>query len=188
MEEWENIIRSSRFTMYPICDGSIDNIVGILDNVTERSLVLFDELGSGTDPVEGAALAASIIESARAMGANVAATTHYAELKTFAMTTAGVENASCEFNVETLSPTYRLLIGIPGKSNAFAISRKLGLSEDILKEADDLVGKSDKDFEDVLTQLEQQRQQRCHRGQRRGHCRQGRYRRVRRHGRRMLHR
>ena len=87
------------------------------------------------------------------------ATTHYAELKLYAMRTKGVINASCEFDVETLRPTYKLLIGIPGKSNAFAISRKLGLSEEILKEADDLVDKSDKDFEDVLSQLEQQRQQ-----------------------------
>ena len=134
-------------------------IVNILDEADGDSLVLFDELGAGTDPVEGAALAIAVIEHVRARGAKVAATTHYAELKTFAMTTAGVENASCEFDVETLRPTYKLLIGIPGKSNAFAISRKLGLSEEILKEADDLVDKSDKDFEDVLSQLEQQRQQ-----------------------------
>ena len=134
-------------------------IVNILDEADGDSLVLFDELGAGTDPVEGAALAIAVIEHVRARGAKVAATTHYAELKTFAMTTAGVENASCEFDVETLCPTYKLLIGIPGKSNAFAISRKLGLSEEILKEADDLVDKSDKDFEDVLSQLEQQRQQ-----------------------------
>ena len=134
-------------------------IVEVVDQCDDRTLVLFDELGAGTDPAEGAALAISLIEFARKMGSRVVATTHYAELKLYAMRTEGVINASCEFDVETLQPTYKLLIGIPGKSNAFAISRKLGLSEEILKEADDLVGKSDKDFEDVLTQLEQQRQQ-----------------------------
>ena len=134
-------------------------IVDVVDQCDDRTLVLFDELGAGTDPAEGAALAMAIIEFCRKMGSRVVATTHYAELKLYAMRTPGVINASCEFNVETLRPTYKLLIGIPGKSNAFAISRKLGLAEHILKEADDLVGKSDKDFEDVLTQLEQQRQQ-----------------------------
>ena len=134
-------------------------IVDVVAQCDDRTLVLFDELGAGTDPAEGAALAMAIIEFCRKMGSRVIATTHYAELKLYAMRTDGVINASCEFDVETLQPTYKLLIGIPGKSNAFAISRKLGLSEDILKEADDLVGKSDKDFEDVLTQLEQQRQQ-----------------------------
>ncbi|MBE6958356.1 MAG: endonuclease MutS2 [Ruminococcaceae bacterium] len=134
-------------------------IVDVVDQCDDRTLVLFDELGAGTDPAEGAALAIALIEFARKMGSRVVATTHYAELKLYAMRTKGVINASCEFDVETLQPTYKLLIGIPGKSNAFAISRKLGLSEDILKEADDLVGKSDKDFEDVLSQLEQQRQQ-----------------------------
>ena len=133
-------------------------IVDVVDQCDDRTLVLFDELGAGTDPAEGAALAMALIEFCRKMGSNVIATTHYAELKLYAMRTDGVINASCEFNVETLQPTYKLLIGIPGKSNAFAISRKLGLSEDILKEASDLVGKSDKDFEDVLSQLEQQRQ------------------------------
>ena len=133
-------------------------IVDVVDQCDDRSLVLFDELGAGTDPAEGAALAMALIEFCRKMGSSVIATTHYAELKLYAMRTEGVINASCEFNVETLQPTYRLLIGIPGKSNAFAISRKLGLSESILKEASDLVGKSDKDFEDVLMQLEQQRQ------------------------------
>ncbi len=134
-------------------------IVDVVDQCDDRTLVLFDELGAGTDPAEGAALAMAIIEFCRKMRSRVVATTHYAELKLYAMRTQGVINASCEFDVESLRPTYKLLIGIPGKSNAFAISRKLGLSEDILKEADDLVGKSDKDFEDVLSQLEQQRQQ-----------------------------
>ena len=134
-------------------------IVDVVAQCDDRTLVLFDELGAGTDPAEGAALATAIIEFCRKMGSCVVATTHYAELKLYAMRTKGVINASCEFDVETLRPTYKLLIGIPGKSNAFAISRKLGLSELILKEADDLVGKSDKDFEDVLSQLEQQRQQ-----------------------------
>ncbi len=134
-------------------------IVDVVAQCDDRTLVLFDELGAGTDPAEGAALAMAIIEFCRKMKSRVVATTHYAELKLYAMRTKGVINASCEFDVETLRPTYKLLIGIPGKSNAFAISRKLGLREDILKEADDLVGKSDKDFEDVLSQLEQQRQQ-----------------------------
>lgn len=134
-------------------------IVDIVAQCDSRTLVLFDELGAGTDPAEGAALAISLIEFCRKMGSRVVATTHYAELKLYAMRTENVINASCEFSVETLQPTYKLLIGIPGKSNAFAISRKLGLSEDILKEAADLVSQSDKDFEDVLSQLEQQRQQ-----------------------------
>lgn len=134
-------------------------IVDVVAQCDDRTLVLFDELGAGTDPAEGAALATAIIEFCRKMGSRVVATTHYAELKLYAMRTPGVINASCEFDVETLRPTYKLLIGIPGKSNAFAISRKLGLSEDILKEADSLVDKSDKDFEDVLSQLEKQRQQ-----------------------------
>ena len=134
-------------------------IVDVVEQCDDRTLVLYDELGAGTDPAEGAALAIALIEFSRKMGSRVVATTHYAELKLYAMRTKGVINASCEFDVETLQPTYKLLIGIPGKSNAFAISRKLGLPEDILKEANDLVGKSDKDFEDVLSQLEQQRQQ-----------------------------
>ena len=134
-------------------------IVDVVEQCDDRTLVLFDELGAGTDPAEGAALAMAIIEFCRKMNSSVVATTHYAELKLYAMQTKGVINASCEFDVETLRPTYKLLIGIPGKSNAFAISRKLGLPEHILKEADDLVGKSDKDFEDVLSQLEAQRQQ-----------------------------
>ncbi len=133
-------------------------IVDIVAECDDRTLVLFDELGAGTDPAEGAALAIALIEFCRKMGSCVAATTHYAELKLYAMRTKGVINASCEFDVETLQPTYKLLIGIPGKSNAFAISRRLGLSEEIIKEATDLVGKNDRDFEDVLTQLDQQRQ------------------------------
>ena len=134
-------------------------IVDVVEQCDDRTLVLYDELGAGTDPAEGAALAVALIEFSRKMGSRVVATTHYAELKLYAMRTAGVINASCEFDVETLKPTYRLLIGIPGKSNAFAISRKLGLPEEILKDAENLVSKSDKDFEDVITQLEQQRQQ-----------------------------
>ncbi len=133
-------------------------IVEIVEQCNDRSLVLFDELGAGTDPTEGAALAIALIEFCRKMGSNVVATTHYAELKLYAMRTTGVVNASCEFDVDTLQPTYKLLIGIPGKSNAFAISKKLGLSQEIIKQATDLVGKNDKDFEDVLNQLEQQRQ------------------------------
>ncbi len=139
--------------------GHMQTIVEVVDQCNDRTLVLFDELGAGTDPAEGAALAIALIEFCRKMGSHVIATTHYAELKMYAMRTAGVINASCEFNVETLKPTYKLLIGIPGKSNAFAISRKLGLSEEIIKDAMDLVSQTDKDFEDVLSQLEAQRQQ-----------------------------
>ena len=134
------------------------NIVAMLEQLDENTLVLFDELGAGTDPVEGAALAAAIIESARQLGARVAATTHYAELKVYAMTTEGVENASCEFDVDTLAPTYRVLIGIPGKSNAFAISRRLGLPDYIIQRAADRIDAENVRFEDVISQLEGQRQ------------------------------
>lgn len=134
------------------------NTVHILQEITDEDMALFDELGAGTDPTEGAALAMAILNSIHRYDIRALATTHYAELKVFAMTTPGVVNACCEFNVETLSPTYRLLVGIPGKSNAFAISRKLGLSSHIIEEADSFIGIKDKSFEDMLTELEEKRQ------------------------------
>lgn len=135
------------------------NIVSIIEEADSDSLVLIDELGSGTDPVEGAALAISIMERLALYGAKVGATTHYAEIKEYALQTPGVCNASCEFDVETLKPTYRLLIGIPGKSNAFAISQRLGLPEEIIEAAKRNISAEKTRFEDVLSQLDQTRQE-----------------------------
>lgn len=133
------------------------NIIDIMKRANENSLVLIDELGAGTDPVEGAALAVSIIENLRAKGARIAATTHYAELKAYALETAGVTNGCCEFDVETLRPTYRLLIGVPGRSNAFAISEHLGMEKSVVDSAKAIVGSDNRSFEAVLEKLENTR-------------------------------
>ncbi len=135
------------------------NIVSIVNERNDRTLALFDELGAGTDPIEGAALAVAVIEDMRSAGALCAATTHYTELKTYALDTEGVCNASCEFDVETLRPTYRLIVGLPGKSNAFAISEKLGLPERIIARASASVGEENKRLENILGELEESRQQ-----------------------------
>lgn len=134
------------------------NITEILEQADGHTLVLLDELGAGTDPVEGAALAVAIIEELRARGSTVAATTHYAELKIYALQTEGVENASCEFDVETLMPTYKLVFGVPGRSNAFAISQRLGLSTHIIEQAQKRLDSDNQRFEEVITTLEEKRQ------------------------------
>ncbi len=133
------------------------NVADILQSVGDRSLVLFDELGSGTDPIEGAALAIAILEKVAKAGALVAATTHYSELKVYALETEGVQNASCEFDIETLRPTYKLVVGTPGKSNAFAISERLGISDEIISRAEKLIERDNKRFEEVIERLDTNR-------------------------------
>ena len=136
----------------------ITNTIDILKNCTNRSLVLLDELGAGTDPIEGAALAIAILQDLRSKGAKIACTTHYAELKAFALQTNGVENGSCEFDVATLRPTYKLLIGVPGRSNAFAISLRLGMEKELVEKAEQLVSSESREFENVVSALEKQQQ------------------------------
>ena len=133
------------------------NIIDIMKKADDKSLILIDELGAGTDPVEGAALAVSIIEALREKGAIIAATTHYAELKAYALDTPGVTNGCCEFDIETLCPTYKLLIGVPGRSNAFAILKHLGMTQDVIDNAKAIVGSDNRDFEAVLEKLEASR-------------------------------
>ena len=133
------------------------NVISILEKTGPKTLVLFDELGSGTDPIEGAALAISILEKVQSNKALCLATTHYAELKAYALDTVGVQNASCEFDVETLRPTYRLVVGTPGKSNAFAISEKLGMPDDVIERAGQLIARDNKRFEDVIERLDSDR-------------------------------
>ena len=135
------------------------NIVQIVEECDDETLVLFDELGAGTDPVEGAALAISILDEVRQRGALCAATTHYAELKAYALDTPRVQNASCEFDVETLRPTYKLIVGAPGKSNAFAISEKLGLPHRIVERANGYVATENRQMERILGELEAARQE-----------------------------
>ena len=135
----------------------MNNVIEILDEADEKSLVLLDELGSGTDPVEGAALAISIIEKLQSSGVKLITSTHYQEIKMYALETERVENASCEFDIKTLKPTFRLIIGYPGKSNAFAISSKLGLADDIIEKAKTYINSENKRFDNIMDKLEENR-------------------------------